>query len=529
MKFKPTKSRSLSLRKGELVDVRFAVGGQGIPTVADEPVKSLGRWYDRTLKDTKQGVEVMNTAKQGLEKINKTKIQGKFKVWIIQFMLIPKLLWPLTLYEIGVYTVERIEKMINRFTRKWLGLPPGLTTVALYSRSSKLKLPLKSVTEEFKAGKVRLQAMLRFSGDPNIERARIQVKSGRKWKAAWAFADAEERVRFKEVTGATQVGRHGLGFDPARVWWSSASDKQRRDLIVQEVHSQEEAARFQMAVQQGQQGQWTSWDDTLQRALSWDDMWQMSSFRLGFVIRAVYDQLPSSDNLAKWNKCADKKCGLCGGTQTLKHVLSACKQSLATGRYTWRHNQVLRVLIRLVDNIRTEGNTRRINSSVAPGNTSTETSTALATGLFDAAIDWELAADLDQWRKYPAIITTRGARPDIVLISETCRTVIAIELTVPFESNMSESHEFKLAKYEPLRDALHATGYTTHMFAVEVGARGFAGSSVYSLMKRLAVPARVRNKCLKEIAEAAERASYWIWLKRDVIEWKPSDEVSLTG
>ena len=44
MKFKPAKSRSLSLCKGKLVDdVRFSVGGQPIPTVSDEPVKSLAR------------------------------------------------------------------------------------------------------------------------------------------------------------------------------------------------------------------------------------------------------------------------------------------------------------------------------------------------------------------------------------------------------------------------------------------------------------------------------------------------------
>ena len=47
MQFKPAKSRSLSLVNGELDDeVRFTVGGQATPTIADEPVKSLGRWYD---------------------------------------------------------------------------------------------------------------------------------------------------------------------------------------------------------------------------------------------------------------------------------------------------------------------------------------------------------------------------------------------------------------------------------------------------------------------------------------------------
>ena len=56
---------------------------------------------------------------------------GKFKLWCRQHMLIPKLLWPLLVYVIPLSPVEKIEAKINRFTRKWLGVPPGLTYVAL--------------------------------------------------------------------------------------------------------------------------------------------------------------------------------------------------------------------------------------------------------------------------------------------------------------------------------------------------------------------------------------------------------------
>ena len=62
-------------------------------------------------------------------------------------MLIPKLLWPLLINEIGSTTVEAIEAKINKFTRRWLGVPPGLTEVAMYFRKAKLKLPLKSNVE----------------------------------------------------------------------------------------------------------------------------------------------------------------------------------------------------------------------------------------------------------------------------------------------------------------------------------------------------------------------------------------------
>ena len=68
-------------------------------------------------------------------------------MWCQQFILIPKLLWPLLIYEICSTTVEAIEAKINKVTRRWLGVPPSLTDVAMYCGKAKLKLPLKSIVE----------------------------------------------------------------------------------------------------------------------------------------------------------------------------------------------------------------------------------------------------------------------------------------------------------------------------------------------------------------------------------------------
>ncbi len=50
MEIKPSKSRSISIIKGKLSEHRFYVGEEPIPTVAEKPVKSLGRWYHVTLR-----------------------------------------------------------------------------------------------------------------------------------------------------------------------------------------------------------------------------------------------------------------------------------------------------------------------------------------------------------------------------------------------------------------------------------------------------------------------------------------------
>ena len=104
-------------------------------------------------------------------------------MWLFQFVLLPRLLWPLTIYEIGLPTVEGLEKKVNRCIRSWLGLPPEKSSVALYSKSEKLRLPLRSIVEEYKVSKIRTQWMLNNSADIRIHKVKPLLRTKRKFKA----------------------------------------------------------------------------------------------------------------------------------------------------------------------------------------------------------------------------------------------------------------------------------------------------------------------------------------------------------
>ena len=81
MSFKPKKSRSLSVGKGKIdAAATFTVANKQIPTVSEELVKSLGRWYDSSMRDTKRGHETAEHTTEGLLVINRCGLQGKFKV-----------------------------------------------------------------------------------------------------------------------------------------------------------------------------------------------------------------------------------------------------------------------------------------------------------------------------------------------------------------------------------------------------------------------------------------------------------------
>ena len=140
-----------------------------------------------------------------------------------QFVLLPRLLWPLTIYEIGLSVVEKLERKVNRYTRKWPGLPPALRSVALYSRSTSLRLPLRSIVEEYKLSKIRTQWMLNNSADSRILEVKPLLRSGRKFRAQNEIDESVVELTFEEVRGPTQTDRHAVGWNHLPKWSQASS------------------------------------------------------------------------------------------------------------------------------------------------------------------------------------------------------------------------------------------------------------------------------------------------------------------
>ncbi|KAJ8016900.1 hypothetical protein DPEC_G00012150 [Dallia pectoralis] len=309
MEIKPSKSRSISFVKGKLSEQRFYVGKEPIPTVAEKPVKSLGRWYYDTLKDTEQVDQLKKDTICGLESINKTKLPGTLKLWSLQFGLIPRLMWPLTIYEVPISKVEKLERVVSSFAKKCLGLPRCFTNTRLYGRGI-LEIPVSSPVEEFKRSKIRLEMTLTESRDPCVSGTAPTLVTGRKWNPAAASHQAKTDLRHRDIIGNVQQGRGGLGLGDSRPSWPRAAPDQRRRLVVEEVRRHEQATRCLKAISQAKQGQWTRWEGVERRKLSWRELMGMEAFHISFILRATYNVLPSTSNLNQWYG-EDPTCPLC--------------------------------------------------------------------------------------------------------------------------------------------------------------------------------------------------------------------------
>ena len=189
-----------------------------------------------------------------------------------------------------------------------------------------------------------------------------------------------------------------------------------------------------------QQGAWTKWELMVKRKITWSDLWR-NEIAIRFLIRSVYDTLPSPTNLLIWKKTETPLCQLCGKTGSLKHILSSCQTALADGRYRWRHNQILKDIAEAI--------AAAIHTNI-PSNDRSTIEFVKAPNALSSAADWEVRADLGKKLKFPVHIVQTALRPDIVIFSNKRRKIIMWELTVPWVENAEEAHERKKLKYDEL-------------------------------------------------------------------------------
>ena len=169
-------------------------------------------------------------------------------------------------------------------------------------------------------------------------------------------------------------------------------------------------------------------------------------------------------------------------------------------------------------------------------------------GVLTRATDWKVQFDLgmsegmSKWREgdrsvghrtslpFPpeiAVVSGTGSRPDGVIWSQSSKTVIWIELTSPWEENMSKRHFEKKNKYNQLAIDLrnpHRVGgaWSVYPFEVEIGARGVINPQPWTFMcSKLGISSAARERLKWAVQDAAQHTSHLIFLCRFHKKWEP--------
>ena len=95
--------------------------------------------------------------------------------------------------------------------------------------------------------------------------------------------------------------------------------------------------------------------------------------------------------------------------------------------------------------------------------------------------DWKVSTDLMTSLQFPILITRTDKRSDVVMWSDSKKSVFLIELTILLEENIEEAHERKKSRHGSLRADCMEKGRTCSVMPNEMRCRGFLRHSVVSL------------------------------------------------
>ena len=533
MDFRAEKSRSFIIVKGKsLNSTPFSASKPSdpsdfssyIPSIHSMPVKFLGRIIDGSISDRRSVDELEKKLSDGLNIIDKSCFKSPQKLWILQHLLIPGIQWPLLIYEVSMSIATRLEQKVSSFIRKWLHLHRSTSNICFYASSSPCPLPLKSLTSILKSSKISGHLLLRDSKDPLVSGSKPDLKSG-SWKVKEAVRSAEAELLFKTIIGPPQFGRAGLGTSQITTIPETKQCHDYRKLISDTSKEINEDDYMCKALQLQVQGQWTRWENYIKNDLSWNSILAMPPNLLSFCLASTYDVLPSPSNLKRWRISTESSCFLCGkDVCTTAHVLGACKTSLSQGRFTFRHDSVLKNLSEILSSFVKDlplTSPKKLNtiSFVKAGKSVPKKSRSKPSGILHLSNDWIIMTDLNDYYVFPGHIAPSALRPDIVLYSNSLKHVILLELTCPCEENMESWHSTKLTKYSCLVNTIKSNGWCVDLFAIEVGARGYCSRSVTTCLKRLGFCNKLAFSTAKKLGQISMKSSFCIWLARDSREW----------
>ena len=210
--------------------------------------------------------------------------------------------------------------------------------------------------------------------------------------------------------------------------------------------------------------------------------------------------------MKRWGKRTSDACRVCrDGKQTLHHILSSCKSSLDQGRYTFRHDSCLRSIVCFLNGKLNDG--LELFSDLPGRNSGT-------------------------YGTIPIDIFVTSQRPDLVLVDRQLRQVVLFELTVPWDRNVTNAHEYKMGKYASLSLDLERAGFKVDLFCFEVSVRGQISKAnrarLKCLIHKYTNSGRTGLKSLiVSISKASLISSFAIFCARDEAHWSLNGDLSV--
>ena len=379
---------------------------------------------------------------KGLENIEKSLVRNEYKLRIYAQYFLPSLRFHLTVNDVCSTHLHSLNSLTDRYIKKWAGLPHPGTLAFLHMPKG---LNVKSISDLYEECHTNAYISSRVKGDDLVNHC-LDSKLTREseWtrkisqtvKSNNILEQVEEDLPndaslHQKQTKAKDILRE----DSSELWHSHV-----KSLVVQ--------------------GRFLDLLSLQERSFEWNSIVYNLPARVSkFLINSVSDTLNTRANLQRWGRSMNSNCKSCGNKETLHHVLNHCSQFLEQGRFTWRHDNILAY----------------IHSHIKASISDTD------------ILNCDLDGGKSGYTTVPLCCTATDLIPDLCLYSdrgsEKCLTVF--ELSVPFETNIDDTHSRKTNKYAPIVADIESKNIKTNFLAIEIGSRGFISDDNMKRLKLL--------------------------------------------
>ena len=459
---KPSKCFSLSIKSGCFDQSRkFALNGVDFENISQASMKFLGLNIYCKNQRANSAKYLQSKLSTLLNQVDRLPIRGQYKLEIYDGYVTSCLRFDLSVCEVAQSNLEALDRMVRKFLKKWCKMPQSSHTGHLY-HSSGLNVDLPS--HLYTAG----HANVLFQPAPNDPVLQEAVATALDMSSTHpatqqAHSQVTDLVRNSRDKKALKKGARGL------------KDSDMEDASTKLV----------------KQGRWAEILANLDSDLTWKaSLAGLSEATYSFALKSLVDCLPTNCNLHVWKQMSEI-CGSCGtNRQTLLHVLNNCPVKLKL--YSWRHDNILFKL-------------KNILCSHLP-------SLEIHCDLF---IENNVICDINICT-IPIDIYLTNLRPDLVVIDRENKSVIILELTVPFETNFANAQERKCLKYSSVISGLEEAGFKCSFYSLEIGSRGIAAHGTCSTLRKICRSTKKETRdFVYSIVKVALKCSYVIFKEKD--------------
>ena len=451
--------------------------------IRSAPTKFLGGFIAHNRKTARLAASdhLSTTITSALRKLEKSPIRGEYKIWVLKHYVGPSVNFFLAIDDIPKCTLKSIQGKITKHIKKWLNLPRS-TTQAVLHHPAILDLPF--LPHLYTKSKVDYLRSISTSRDPLLQ----ELYQG-------LSQSILEKAFCSEALDILKAARDSIGdIIPNRM--PPALKKASKQISVIKQSSFWDNHLSSLSVQ-------SKFKDII--ALESEcPIWRKIQFglpagQLSFLLKAGADCLPTPLNLRRWKVQTDQNCPLCSSPHPISfHILNWCETALSQGRYTWRHDSVLKSL---VNSIKPFIDPQSSLFADLPG----------------------LRASNNPMATIPCNLSTSSDRPDLVIITGT--KIYLLELTVPANTpkNMVEASVRKQQKYQPLITDLlsHPDVHQVVYHTLEIGCLGHFSSSVVRSLTEIndSISKTNAREILSKAASKAVGCSSYIFGARLSKDW----------